>query len=371
MKKILALLFVLLLVLSVTGCSKSAPAEESSAETAAQAATTETSPDVEGTTEAAATEAAGNQPIKVCMVCSGNLGDTGIFDMGNAALTKFASETGSDYKCIEGKEDPSLYYDMISTAASNYELVFVNPGYQFEGFFEEMTQAHPDVTFIYPDGVSSLDSKQIVSASFKENEGSYLAGILAAMMTTRTEIAGINADKTLGFIGAVDSATINNFYVGFCAGVASIDPEIKVINLYVGSHNDPAKAKEMAFSLYDQGCDVIYVPASASSNGAVEASAEKGFYTIDVDIPKTDLAPNNLLATMLKKVDVCFYDIAYQYYNKTMEGGAVYEWGLKEGWVDLAVTDTMKAFIPADILEAVQTAKDEIIAGKLEIPVGK
>lgn len=362
MKKTLVQILVLVLAICLTACAQPtvapAPAAPAAEPAPAQA-------------EMPASEAAPVEPLKVCMVCSGNLGDTGIFDMGNAALTKFASETGAEYKCIEGKEDPSLYYDIISTAASNYELVFVNPGYEFEGFFEEMVNAHPDTTFIYPDGVSGVKSDRVVSASFKENEGSYLAGVLAAMMTTRTDIEGINPEKALGFIGAVDSATINNFYVGFCAGVAAVDPEITVTNLYVGAHDDPATAKEMAYSLYDQGCDVIYVPASASSNGAVEASAEKGFYTIDVDIPKTDLAPNNLLGTMLKKVDVCFYDIANQYYNRTMEGGAVYEWGLKEGWVEMEFSDYMKGFIPADILEAVQTANNAIIAGEIDVPVGK
>lgn len=132
---------------------------------------------------------------------------------------------------------------MLNLAASQFDLVFVNPGYQFDSYLEEIASTYPNVTFVYADGVSAVTMDNVISVSYLENEGSYLAGVMAAMMTTRTDYEGINEDKVLGFVGAVDSTTIHNFLIGFEQGVASVDSEIKVLPVYVGDYNDPATGK--------------------------------------------------------------------------------------------------------------------------------
>ena len=158
----------------------------------------------------------------------------GIFDSGNEGLQKAAEDFGVTVKVLEGKDDPSLYYDLLKTAASEYDVVFVNPGYQFSNELGELAPEYPDTKFVYADGVSDVEGDNILSVQYKENEGSYSAGVMAAMMTTRTDIAGINEDKVLGLVGALDIPVINNFLAGFKQGVASVDPEIEVKVLYVG-----------------------------------------------------------------------------------------------------------------------------------------
>ena len=245
MKKLVLMLSIIALLIAFAACGDNTQKEEATDATQPTEEGTSTAADETSTApdEAADDESTPAESLKVAMVCSGSLGDTGIFDMGNEGLTKAQEDFGVEYKVMEGKNDPSLYYDLLKTAAQGFDVVFVNPGYQFDSYLEEMADAFPDTFFVYADGTSGVARDNIISVSYKENEGSYLAGVMAAMMTTRDDIEGINADKILGFVGAMDMPTINNFLTGFKAGVESVDDTIEVKPLYVGDFNDPAKAK--------------------------------------------------------------------------------------------------------------------------------
>lgn len=302
----------------------------------------------------------GNDVLKVAMVCSGSLGDNGIFDMGNEGLDQAEKDFGIEYKILEGKNDPSLYYDLLKTAASNFDIVFVNPGYQFDNYLEEIAIDNPNTKFVYADGSSPYDLNNIISVSYREHEGSYLAGILAAMMTTNTEIKGINDKKVVGFVGAIDTKTINNFKVGFEQGVHSIDPSIEVKSLYVGDFNDPAKGKELATSLYDQGADIIYAAASTSGDGVIALAKEKGIYCIGVDTDKSFQAPQNVMGSMLKNVAISFYDVI-ELSLKDAQIAKNQREGLEKGWVEMYFNDYMENFLPEEVLSALENAKDGII----------
>jgi basic membrane protein A len=359
MKKLVCLLLALTLVLALAACGSSGNATPSPSAAAAASTSSPTASSPEAS-------AAPATDLSVAMVCSGSLGDNGIFDMGEAALKQAAADYGIEYKVLEGKQDPSLYYELLNTAASEYGMVFVNPGYQFDSYLEEIADAYPDTLFVYSDGTSSIEKDNIISVSYKEQEGSYLAGVMAAMMTTRTEIEGINADKVLGFVGAMDMPTINNFLVGFEQGVASVDSSIQVIPMYVGSFNDPATGKEQALSLFDQGADIVYQAASTSGDGVTAAALEKGLYTIGVDTDKSPMAPENVMGSMLKNVTTSFYDVI----GTKLSGGtldAVQRKGLDSKWVELYFDDYMKQLLPADVMTAIEQAQADIISGKIVV----
>lgn len=357
-KKMFAMVLALAMALSLAACGGSKPAAVSpSAESASASPSSSASP-------------APASKLKVAMVCSGSLGDTGIFDMGEAALKKAAADYGIEYKVLEGKNDPSLYYGLLSTAASQFDLVFVNPGYQFDSYLQEIATANPKVTFVYADGTSSLSLDNVISVSYRENEGSYLAGIMAAMMTTKTDIKGINAQKVLGFVGAVDSTTINNFLTGFEQGVASVDPSIKVLHVYVGNYNDPATGKTLALSLYSQGADIIYAAASNSGDGVSQAAVQEGKYVIGVDTDKSPQGPQNVMGSMLKNVTTSFYDvIAAKVKGDTLT--KTQREGLAKKWVQLYFSDYMNKFIPSDVMDAVNKAQDGIINGTITVKEAK
>ena len=348
MKKAVGLLLALIMMLSLASCGGNGTKAE-------DGGTAEPS---DGSAEAA--------NLKVAMVCSGSLGDSGIFDMGEAALKQAAEEYGIEAKVLEGKNDPSLYYELLNTAASQFDLVFVNPGYQFDSYLEEIATTYPDAMFVYADGVSSVEMDNVISVSYLENEGSYLAGVMAAMMTTRTEYEGINEDKVLGFVGAVDSTTIHNFLTGFEQGAAAVDPEIKVLSVYVGDFNDPATGKELAISLYDEGVDITYAAASNSGDGVSEAAVELGKYVIGVDTDKSSQGPENVMGSMLKNVTESFYDvIAAKVNGETLATEQRY--GLAKQWVEMYFIDSMAEFLPDDVMEAIEQAQTDIINGSITV----
>ena len=347
MKKVLALVLALMMVLALVSCGGK-PTEPADLPAG--------SSDVGQPAEA----------LKVAMVCSGSLGDTGIFDMGEAALKQAAADFGVTHKVLEGKNDPSMYYEMLNLAASQFDLVFVNPGYQFDSYLEEIASTYPDVTFVYADGVSAVTMDNVISVSYLENEGSYLAGVMAAMMTTRTDYEGINEDKVLGFVGAVDSTTIHNFLTGFEQGVASVDSEIKVLPVYVGDYNDPATGKELALSLYDQGADIIYAAASNSGDGVSEAAVELGRYVIGVDTDKSFQGPENVMGSMLKNVTKSFYDvIAAKNNGEPLD--AEQRCGLSKKWVEMYFIDSMAQFLPEEVMTAIAQAEERIVSGSVTV----
>lgn len=357
MKKLLVFLMALVAVLSLVACSGGEkPAESNGGDSAAG--------------ESPNSKEDADSDLKVAMVCSGSLGDTGIFDMGEAALKQAAEDFGMTYKVLEGKNDPSLYYEMLNLAASQFDLVFVNPGYQFDSYLEEIASAYPAVTFVYADGITAVKMDNVISISYLENEGSYLAGVMAAMMTTRTDYEGINEDKVLGFVGAVDSTTIHNFLTGFEQGAASVDPEIKILSVYVGDYNDPATGKELALSLYDQGADIIYAAASNSGDGVSEAAVELNRYVIGVDTDKSFQGPENVMGSMLKNVTKSFYDvIAAKNNGETLD--AEQRCGLSKKWVEMYFIDSMAQSLPEDVMTAVRKAEEEIASGTIIVQEAK
>lgn len=360
MKKLIALALSALMIVMLAACGS---------DSGSSSATSTSQPAASSAVESSSAEPAevGGDVKRVAMVCSGSLGDNGIFDMGAEALKQAEADFGIEYKVLEGKNDPSLYYDLLLNGAQGFDMVIVNPGYQFESYLEEIADEYPDTYFFYPDGICPVEKDNIYSISYREHEGSYVAGVMAAMMTTRTDFPGINEDKVLGFVGAVDTPTIQNFLQAFEQGAKSVDPEIEVKSLIVGDHNDPAKGKELALTLFDQGCDIVYQAASSSGNGVTEAAKERGMYTIGCDTDKSPLAPDNVMGSMLKNVTKSFYDAIGIF----VEGGTmdkVQYGGLAMGWTGMYFSPEFEAKMPEDVLEAMAQTEEDIISGAI-VPI--
>ncbi len=354
------LLILMLITLLAVACSNGAttPAEESAP--AKEAAPAEESAPAEE-----------EELPSFAMVCSGALGDSGIFDSGNEGLLRAQEDFGIEFKVFEGQQDPSVYYDLLQTAAEQYDVVFVNPGYQFAGELPELTESYPDTRFVFVDGAADFEAPNMLSISYEENEGSYAAGVMAAMMTTRTEIEGINEDKVVGVVGALDIPTINNFIAGFKQGIESVDPEVEVLVLYAGAFDDPAKGKELALSMYEQGADIVFNVAANTGLGVLEAAEEVGRFAIGVDVNQDDYHPGHVMGSMMKRVDNSFYQlIARAVEGEELEGG-VYLYGLAEEGVGMTYSDTMLEIVPEDVVAAMQEADAEIAAGEIVVETTK
>ncbi len=305
--------------------------------------------------------------VKVAMAASGARGDEGIFDSGWKGLQEAEEDFGVEVKVFEGEENPSLYAERLISAAEWADLVFVNPGYQFGSDLKEVLEAYPNKMFVYADGITDMDAPNLISVAYRENEGSYPFGVMAAMMTTRTDMEGINADQLVGIVGAMDIPTINNFVAGFKQGAASIDEEVKVEVRYAGAFDDPAKGLELAKSLYDAGADIVYNVAATTGLGVLKAAEETGRYAIGVDVNQDEYHPGHVAGSMLKRVDISFYDVIERFKDDKLTGDEVLDYGLKRGWVGPTYSDQMKKVVPADIIEKMQEVQKKIIDGEIDV----
>lgn len=303
--------------------------------------------------------------MKVAIVAGDAIGDRGFTDMAYEGIKNVAENFDVDYKIFECHVDPSKYFDALKAAATRYDLIFVDPGYFFDKELKEVSALFPKKTFVYIDGASSLDN--VVSVPFLQNEGAFLAGCLAALITDKTALSMINSEPTVGFVGGFDMPVIRDYQSGFEQGVNYVNPEIQVIAKYAGTHYDPAKGKETAYSVFKDGADVIFQAAGPTGLGILEAAKDYGFYAIGVDTDQGYLQPGFIMSSMLKRVDVAVYDITKMAIDGTLENGKTYIYGVENDGICLAYNDQMKAIVPYASFMEVKEIESKIKNGEIVV----
>jgi len=304
--------------------------------------------------------------LKVALVVSGGLGDRSFYDSSAEGVEWAEEDFGIDSRVLECRNDPSLFRDRL-IQGSMYGDVVVVVGFEFYDVVQTVAPEFPEVEYIYVDNnVEGHDN--ITSIIYKENEGSFLAGALAAMMTTETEVPNITADKTIGMVGGMDIPVIRNFQVGYQEGAKYIDSETEVETVFAGDFEDPAQGKESALTLFSQGADVVFAAAGKTGEGVFQAAAENKNYVIGVDADQRYINPDVIIASVVKAVNVSVYESIERIINDELDSGSLYTYGLEEEGVYIGYgTEAMEQIVPAEIKEKVQTIKDKIISGEIEV----
>lgn len=230
---------------------------------------------------------------------------------------------------------------------------------------EKLAVDYPDANWVIMNQTRKGDN--IVSVVFGEHEGSYLAGALAAQVTTDTSIKGINEQAVIGVIGGVKAPGIDKFIVGYIQGAKAINPDIDVKVAYSESFGDPAKGQQMAKAMFNEGADIVYQVAGGTGIGIIEAAKAEGRYAIGVDTDQDGMAPGNVLTSMIKRVDVAVEDIVINYAADKFPGGEVMDFGLAQNGVALSDMKHTKDMVPAAYLEKVDALKADIVAGKIDV----
>ena len=213
-----------------------------------------------------------------------------------------------------------------------------------------------------------LSRPNVASLLFKEHEGSYLVGIIAAK-TSRT--------GTIGFIGGMDIPLIHRFEQGYEEGAKAANPSIRIIQNYVGvtdsAWNNPGKGKELSVSQIDKGADVIFTAAGNSGLGAFDAVEQAGtehgratHFVIGVDSDQNGVKPGFVLTSMVKRVDNVVYDIVTQVVDGTFQGG-MHVFGLESNAIGYVVDDYNRDLISPDAIRAAEDARKKIIAGQIKV----
>lgn len=271
---------------------------------------------------------------------------------------------GYDY--LQSTSDADYATNLNALVRNDFDLIY-GVGFKLVEDIEDIAAQRPDSQFAIVDEVAEGDN--VASITFKEEEGSFLAGVAAAMQSKSNKI---------GFIGGLDSPTINTFEVGFIAGAKSVNPDIQVISQYAGGFDKADIGKEMATSMYKQGVDIIFHASGGTGNGIFTAATElkqadndANVWVIGVDsdqyeegnVPGTDL--NITLTSMLKRVDIAVQDLAARTMEGDFPGGEVLEYGLEDGAVGIATTGD---HLSEEIVTAVNEWTEKIKAGDVEIP---
>lgn len=255
------------------------------------------------------------EKTKVGIVLSvAGLGDKSFNDSAYRGLKKAEEELGIEFKYVEPNSPAEDEGFLREFAENDFDLV-IGMGFMMMDSVEKVSKEFPDTNFAIIDSV--VDTPNTMSINFSEDEGSFLMGALASMMSET---------GTIGFIGGMEVPLIKKFEVGYVAGAKYVNEDIKPLILYISGpnpFNDPVRGKEAGKSLISQGADVIYHAAGPTGIGMFAAAKEAGIYAIGVDSNQDAEEKGTVLTSMMKNIDTTLYNVVKDLKAGNFKSGTV------------------------------------------------
>lgn len=292
-----------------------------------------------------------------------------VFDIGgkddrsfNAAAWEGVRRAAGDFpivlRDVEPGDPTSIEPAMRAFAERGYDLI-IGVGFAQTDIMARVAHDYPQLHFAIIDGV--IDLPNVASLIFKEHEGSYLVGMIAARKTK----TGI-----LGFVGGMDIPLIRRFKVGYEEGARAVNPKIRVIDNYVGltdaAWNNPGKGKELAVAQISRGADILFTAAGNSGLGAFDAAEQYNKMVIGVDSNQNWVKPGYVLTSMVKRIDNAVYQLIAELVQGRFQGG-IHVYGLENDGVGYAVDEYNRDLIPPEVIREVEQAREKIIKGEIKV----
>jgi basic membrane protein A len=301
----------------------------------------------------------------VCGVCAlANADPAIVYDMGGKfdksfnqaaynGMERWKKETGASYLEFEiGNE--TQREQAIRRMAERGASPIIGVGFSQATSIEKVAKEFPNLKFAIIDMV--INAPNVQSVVFKEHEGSYLVGVMAAKASKTAKV---------GFVGGMDIPLIRKFQCGYEQGVKHVNAKAEVFSNMTGSTgaawSDPARGAELTKAQINRGADVVFAAAGGTGVGVYQAAKDAGKLAIGVDSNQNHLQPGTMLTSMLKRVDVAVYNVA----KKFTPGMTAL--GLKEGGVDYAMDDYNAKLVTPEIKRAVEEARAAIVSGKIKV----
>ena len=259
-------------------------------------------------------------------------------------------------KYVESSQEADYTPNIETFVEEDLDLI-IGVGYKIAGAIEEASKNYPDVQFAIIDHSYEKQPENVTSLIYEDNTAAYLAGLIAAKKTETNKVA---------FIGGMKSATLDKFEYGFRAGVKAANPDCEISVRYANSFSDAALAKSIANQMHKDGVDVIYTAAGAAGTGAIEAAKENKKMAIGVDIDQNPLAPENVISSTVKNINVSIVNLVGEILDGNYQGGQVIVNTLASGGVGLS--DSTKDHVSKDILDYVNEQADKIKSGEIKVP---
>lgn len=271
---------------------------------------------------------------------------------------RFKKETKISYLEAQASSDTQAEQMLRNLARKKTDLIAA-VGFSQTQAVQKVAKEFPKVRFVLIDAIAKGDN--VNSIMFKEEEGSYVVGVAAALASKSNKV---------GFVGGMDIPLIRAFNCGYAQGAKATKPKIETFSNMVGTTaaawNNPAKGGELARAQFDRGVDVVFAVAGGSGMGTLQTAKEKGKLAIGVDSNQNYIHPGTMLTSMVKRVDLAIYDAFMQQKNGTWKPGVTYK-GLKEGGVDWVVDKDNRKLVTPEMEKRVNEAKANIINGKIKV----
>ena len=325
MKKILALVLALCMIFALCACGQSAAP-------------------------------AASAKVKIGMVTDvGGVNDKSFNQTSWEGLQALAKEDSRfEVNYLESKTDADYQTNINTFIDEKYDLI-ISVGYMLADATRAAAEANPDQKFAIIDDDTCADLPNVACLMFAQEQASYLVGLVAGSVTE---------SKTVGYVQGMVFPSMNKFGVGFISGVLAVCPDATVLQYNANNFGDSAGGSTAAKDMITKGADVIYHAAGGTGMGVIEACNEEGIWAIGVDTDQSILAPDHVITSAMKRVDVASQDISKAVKAGEFKAG-VHMYDLSNGGVDLAPT---RDHIPAEVLATVEAAKAAIIAGEKTVP---
>ena len=299
----------------------------------------------------------------------GGRGDKSFNDGAYLGAERAEKELGVRVRFIEPGEGSDRESGLRLLAAEGMDLV-IGVGFIFTDDLTQLAKEYPNTRFAGVDYSVATDKDgkvippppNLAALKFREEQGSFLVGALAAL---------VGNSKKVGFVGGMDFPLIQKFEMGYKAGVKKVCPDCEVISQYAGvtpeAFRNPGKGKELALSQYQQGVNVIFHASGSTGLGVFEAARQTGKLAIGVDADQFKEAPGFVLTSMVKGVDNAVFDAIKRVKENRFKGG-IYQYGLAENGVGYVYDANNEKLIPAAVRARLESLKQDIIAGRIVVP---
>lgn len=348
MKKILSVLLTLVMVFCFTGCSSSSKEDKT-----------------DGTDSSKET---GTDMKAAVILGIGGLGDQSYNDLVYSGLERAKEELGVDFDYAEPKEVTDFETILRDMSDSGEYAVIIGIAFDQLDAFTTVVPDYPDQQYALID--ATLLEDNVASYASKEQEGAFLVGALAAYMKQDASLYNLEDNHKYGFVGAMESETIDRFAAGYQAGIQYVDPEADVTIQYVGGDNpfgDTTTAKEISNSQYAKGHDIIFHAAGGSGLGVFAAAKESDFIAIGVNSNQNTIDPDHIAASMLKRVDNAAYDIIESTLGGKLKTGEETVLGLSDEGIGYTLEGS-NIKVSDEITERLEKMKEKIINGEIVVP---
>jgi basic membrane protein A len=318
--------------------------------------------------------------LKIALLINGNLGDKSFFDSANHGIQLLKKEYGSQIttRVVEVSYDKTKWQPALEDLSEQNWDIIITGSFDMQEIIEKVSRNYPDKKYLVYDTTMDYSKggyKNVYSMMYKQNEGSFLAGVLAAKKVQADLKQASGNQKMVGFLGGMDIPVINDFMVGYVSGIQYVDQDVKVAISYVGDFSNSAKGMEMSMAQYNQGAGIIFAAAGQAGLGTVDAAKKMNRYALGVDsdqsliFEKSDPQKASLVLTsVLKNIDTSIVRAIRLERQGKLKWGTCEALGLAEDGVGIASNKYYEKNVPQEVKQLLNTVIGKIKRGEIKVP---